>query len=169
MRINARWWVLTALVIAALAMIGCAKKKTESDVPAPAREQAVPETAASSGEAAEHEEAGATITPAGSVSEIWTQIAEEQAELSTAIENGQLADVHHLAFGIRDLVVALSDKAGASNPAAVPQLKGMVEQVRTSADKLDEFGDAGNLSGTQAEFAKLDGVLKAIKTVTDGK
>lgn len=160
MRMNARWWMLTVLVIAALAVIGCAQKKTESETP-PVADQAAP-----GGEAAEHEVAGATTTPAGSVPEIWKQIEGEQAELSAAIESGQLKDVHHLAFGIRDLVVALADKAGVSSPAVAAKLKGMVEQVTASAGKLDELGDAGNLSGTQAEYAKLDNTLKAIRAVT---
>jgi len=165
---NARWWMLAALVIVALAVIGCAQKKTESETP-PAAQQAAPETAAPGGEAAEREGAGATITPAGSVGEIWSQIAQEQARLSAAIENGQLKDVHHLAFGIRDLVVALADKAGASNPPVATKLKPMVEQVTASADKLDELGDAGNLSGTQAEYAKLENTLKAIGAATGAR
>lgn len=168
MRVQARWWMLAAAAIAALALIGCAQKQTESETP-PAAQQAAPEAAAPSGEATEQGEAGATVTPAGSVTEIWTRIGEEQAKLSAAIENGQLKDVHHLAFGIRDLVVALADKAGASNPAAAPQLKGMVEQVTASASKLDELGDAGNLSGTQAEYAKLGETLEALRAMTGAR
>ena len=163
MRTNARWWMLIVLVIAAPAVIGCAQKKTESETP-PAAQQAAPV-----GEAAEKEEAGPTTTPAGSVAEIWTQIAEEEAKLSAAIESGQLKDVHHLAFGIRDLVVALAGKAGAASPAVKPQLQGMVEQVTASATKLDELGDAGNLSGTQAEYAKLGKTLEALKAMTGAR
>ncbi|MBI5710227.1 MAG: hypothetical protein HZC42_07990 [Candidatus Eisenbacteria bacterium] len=165
MKTQARWWMLAALAIAALAAIGCAQKKTESETP-PAAQQAAPEAAAPGGEAAAREEGGAPVTPAGSVPEIWTQIAGEQARLSAAIENGQLKDVHHLAFGIRDLVVALADQAGASNPAAAAKLKGVVEQVTASAGKLDELGDAGNLSGTQTEYARLEGILKTLRSVT---
>lgn len=168
MRMNVRLWMMTALVSAAFAVIGCAQKKTASETKPPAQ-QAAPQGAASSEETAEHEESGVAMTPAGSVPEIWAQISAEQAELSAAIENGQLEHVHHLAFGIRDLVVALAHKAGASNPAVAPKLNGMVEQVATSASKLDELGDAGNLSGTQAEYANLGNILSAIKTVTAGQ
>jgi hypothetical protein len=45
----------------------------------------------------------------------------------------------------------------------------MVEQVKTSATKLDELGDAGNLSGTQAEYARLEALLDAIKAVRGAK
>ena len=167
MRMNIRWWIVTALVIGTLAVIGCAQKKTESETST--AQQAAPGAAAPGGEAAEHDEAGPTVTPAGTVPEIWTQIAEEQAKLSTAIENGQLKDVHHLAFGIRDLVVALADKAGASSPAVKPQLQGMVDQVTASATALDELGDAGNLSGTQTEYAKLGKTLEALRAVTGAR
>jgi hypothetical protein len=157
--------MLTAAAISALAVIGCAQKQTESETP-PVAEQAAPEAAVPGGEAAEHEEAGATTTPAESVPGIWTQIAGEQAKLSAAIENGQLKDVHHLAFGIRDLVVALADKAGASSPAVATKLKPMVEQVKASASQLDELGDAGNLSGTQAEFQRFSTLLQSIQALT---
>ena len=115
---------------------------------------------------AEHGETGEAVKPAGSIAGIWTQIGEEQAKLSAAIGNGQLKDVHHLAFGIRDFVVALADQAKQAVPATAPQLAPLVEQVKASAAKLDELGDAGDLSGTQAENAKLGAILTSIKAKT---
>jgi hypothetical protein len=109
------------------------------------------------------------VMPAGTIAEIWTQVADEQGKLSAAIQNGQLKDVHHLAFGIRDLVIALADKANAASPSSAARLNGIVEQVKASASKLDELGDAGNLSGTQAEYAKLETILGTIKGLTGGK
>lgn len=160
-------WSLLAAVVGFLVLAGCSSKKSESEAPA-ASSEAAPEAAAP-GDEAEHGESAETVTPAGTVGAIWTQIGDEQSELSAAIQNGQLKDVHHLAFGIRDLVVALAGKATAASPALAPQLKGMVEQVKASATRLDELGDAGNLSGTQAEYAKLETVLGAIKSVAVGK
>lgn len=162
MRTSTHRWTLAVALIAGIAAFGCSQKKDEVATPVA---QQTPAPAAPSGTAG-HEESGPTVTPAGTVPEIWAQIQVEQGKLSTAIQNAQLKDVHHLAFGIRDLVVALADKAGASTPAVAPKLKGLVEQVKASASKLDELGDAGNLSGTQAEYAKLEGILKTIKTVT---
>jgi hypothetical protein len=155
-------WSLLAAVIGILVLAGCSFKKNESEAPAASSE-------ATPGAEAEHGESAEAVAPAGTVGEIWTQIGDEQSKLSSAIQNGQLKDVHHLAFGIRDLVVALADKATAASPALGPQLKGMVEQVKASASKLDELGDAGNLSGTQAEYAKLETILGAIKNVAGGK
>ena len=167
MKIQARWWALALVAIGTLWLMGCGKKKTESQETQQETSQTTQqETQHAEGEAAEHGEhgeTGETITPAGTVGAIWAQITAEQGELSTAIQNGQLKDVHHHAFGIRDLVVALSEKASASSPEAAPKLKGLVDEVKASAVKLDAMGDAGNLSGTQAEFAKLNTTLDAIK------
>ena len=158
MKNQMRWWVLVVAMMGALWLVGCGQKQSESSAP--------PATA---GEAAEPEASGEKITPAESADAIWGQIAQEQNKLSAAIQNGQLKDVHHLAFGIRDLVVALANKASAASPASAGQLKGLVEQVEASASKLDELGDAGNVSGTQAEAARLNTLLDAVKTLTAGK
>jgi hypothetical protein len=170
MDVNLRKWVLVVMVAASVFVVvvaGCSSNKSESAAPA-ASSQAAPPEAAPSAET-EHGESAVAVTPAGSIGELWTQIGDEQNKLSTAIQNGQLKDVHHLAFGIRDLVIALADKAKAASPASAAKLDGMVEQVKASASKLDEFGDAGNLSGTQAEYAKLETVLGAIKAVAGAK
>ena len=166
MSLNLRKWAVVVAAAGALFVViltGCSMKKTESGAPAASSQAAAPSAEAEHGESAE------TVTPAGTIGEIWTQIGDEQSKLSAAIQNGQLKDVHHLAFGIRDLVVALADKAKAASPASATKLDGMVEQVKASASKLDELGDAGNLSGTQTEYAKLQTVLGAIKVVTGGK
>ena len=160
-------WSMVAAFIGIVMLAGCSSDKDKTEAPA-ASTQAAPQTAAPSGES-EHGESAEVLVPAGTIAGIWMQIGEEQAKLSATIQNGQLKDVHHLAFGIRDLVVALVDKASAATPATAGKLKGMVEQVKASAAKLDELGDAGNLSGTQAEYAKLDTVLNAIKTATASK
>ncbi|MBI3743705.1 MAG: hypothetical protein HY261_05385 [Chloroflexi bacterium] len=167
MNLNARRWSLLAAVIGALVMVGCSSNKSQSEAPA-ASSQAAPQVAAPGGDI-EHGESVEAITPAATIAEIWTQIGGEQGKLSTAIRNGQLKNVHHLAFGIRDLVVALADKANAASPASASRLNGMVEQVKASATRLDELGDAGNLTGTQTEFAKLETVLGAINSITGGK
>ena len=156
-------WTLVAAVIGVVLLAGCSSKEGKNEAPGESSKEA-PEAAAPGG-GGEHGESAAAVTPAGTVAGIWTQIEGEQGKLTAAIQNGQLKDVHHLAFGIRDLVAALADKASAASPASAAKLKGLVGQVKASASKLDELGDAGNLSGTQAEYAKLNTILDAIKTV----
>ena len=160
-------WILVAGVVGVVMLVGCSPKRSPSETPATSSETNS-ETAAPGGEG-EHGESAEAVTPAGTAAEIWAQIEGEQGKLSAAIENGQLKDVHHLAFGIRDLVVALADKVSAATPAGAPRLQALVEQVRASAGKLDELGDAGNLTGTQAEYAKLNTMLSTIKTSADAK
>lgn len=159
-----RRWSLLAAVVGTLMLMGCSSNKEKSETPA-ASSQAAPQAAAPSGEA-ESGESAETVKPAGTAGEIRTQIADQQVRLSAAIQNGKLKDVHHLAFGTRDLVVALADKAKAASSANAAQINDLVQQVKESADKLDELGDAGNLSGTQAEFEKLEKTLKAFNAVT---
>src|SRR5437899_1906853 len=84
-----------AIVVAAVTVAGCSSNKGSSDAPATSSQ---PAPAAPSGEA-EHGEATETVAPAATVAGIWTQIDDEQTKLTTAIQNGQLKDVHHLAFG----------------------------------------------------------------------
>jgi ABC-type glycerol-3-phosphate transport system substrate-binding protein len=169
MNVNMRKWrllVAATSMVALVVLAGCSSKQ-ESNAPATTSHPAPP-AAAPSGED-EHGETVEKVAPAATLAGIWTQIADEQSKLSTAIQNGQLKDVHHLAFAIRDLVLAAADKAKAASPASGSKLDGMVEQVKASATKLDELGDAGNLSGTQTEYAKLETILGAIKTVTGAK
>ncbi len=169
MKVQKRWWIPAFVVMGHLFVVGggtvwllgCGQKKTESE--------ATHQTAPPAGETAERGESGGAMTPAGTASGIWDQITAERNKLGEAVQNGQLKDVHHLAFGVRDLVVALADKASASTPAAAPKLKTLVDQVKASADKLDEMGDAGNLGGTQAELAKLDMTLNTIKEIVSPK
>ncbi|MEO5987845.1 MAG: hypothetical protein ABIU54_14925 [Candidatus Eisenbacteria bacterium] len=168
-RYTMRWSSLVALS-GALVLAGCSSSKTKT-VESEKTEQSTevtPTPAAPSG-TVEQGESAVVITPAATVEGIWTQIETEQGRLSTTIQNGQLKDVHPLAFGIRDLVVALADKSNAATPANATRLNGMVDLVKASASRLDELGDAGDLSGTQAEYAKLDAVLAAIKSVVGMK
>ena len=167
MNLKTQRWSLLAAMVGVLVLAGCSSNKSQSEAPA-SSSQAAPQAATPSGEA-EYGGSAEVVKAGGTVGEIWTQIGDEQSKLSAAIQNGQLKDVHHLAFGLRDLVVALVDKANTAAPASAPKLNGMVEQVKASATTLDELGDAGNLSGTQAEFAKLGTVLGAIKAVTGAK
>ena len=169
MKIQVRWWVLAVAVAGALWLVGCGQRQGESSSPPATSQQPTAQQSAPAGETVEEAGSGEKITPAGTVGEIWDQITQEQNKLSATIENGQLKEVHHLAFGIRDLVVALADKASAETPSVAPGLKTLVGQVTASADKLDRLGDAGNLSGTQAEFEHLKDLLNAINTVTTRK
>ena len=169
--------ILVVFVLAALALVaGCGKSKPQQE--AGGSQQAAPPAQhmeadeggqhAEGGEAKEHEEAGEAITPAATSAGIWEQIAAEQKKLETAIQSGQLADVHHLAFGIRDLGVALAGKATGLAAVNAAKLQETVEHMKQSAAKLDEYGDAGNLGGVKEEYARFQQQLQSLKGLTGG-
>lgn len=167
MNANSMRWTLMAAVVGVITLAGCSSNQAKTEAPAASAEVKAP-VAAPRGDA-KSEESAVTVTPAATVAGMWVQIEDEQSKLATVIQNGELKDVHHLAFGIRDLVVALAAKAIADSPGSAPQFNGMADKVSVMASKLDELGDAGDLSGTQAEFAKLETYLNGIKTVTGAK
>ncbi len=167
MKTQVRWWVLSAAVVGASCLVGCGQKQSASSAPPAASQQSTAQPAGESAE--EYGESGENIASANTTKEIWGQVLAEKDKLSAAIQNGQLKDIHHLAFGIRDLVVALAEKTTGLSSNDATALSELVDQVKDSARKLDELGDAGNLSGTQAEFERLNKVLDSIKTLTGSR
>lgn len=153
---------LTLLVSFAglLAVAGCSSGVRRTDSHADAQHSA---------DHAEHAEAVESLTPAATVPGIWSQIEAEQKRLAQFIDNGQLDQVHHVAFGVRDLVIALADHAKGAMPGSATQLNALVEQVKASATKLDAAGDSGDLGGTKAEFSKLGVTLESLRTLTNTK
>ena len=67
---------------------------------------------------------------------------------------------------MRDLVIALHEKAGTVQGVTHDAIDAKIAELKASAGRLDEFGDAGNLSGTEAEFVKFNAVVSAIDAVT---
>jgi outer membrane murein-binding lipoprotein Lpp len=102
------------------------------------------------------------VTEAATVPEIWAQIATEHDRLSAAIQAERLQSVPGLAHEIRDLAVALANKASAAAPQS-PKLSGQVEQLKSAVDDLAERSESGDLKAAQMEFARLSAILDAIK------
>ena len=165
MKRDLRWWALALLVAGSVGMVGCSQKKSETAATPSASKTETPAARAPAGQEAEGGEGGEAVTPAGTPAGIWTQIQGERQKLATAIQNGELKSVHHLAFAIRDLVVALAAKSRTLSPTDALKLQGLTADVKASADKLDELGDAGNLTGTQEAFAQLGARLDAIQGI----
>ena len=162
MRNAARWWTVAVASVAALVLYGCSKEK--KDATPLVREQTespAPSDTNSSG--------GPAVAPAETVAEMWPRIETEQNRLAAAIEGGRLKDVGRLAFGIRDMVVVLADRALVETPDIAQRLPPMLELVRESAGRLDELGAAGDLRETQREFAKLTSILAGMKAATTAR
>jgi hypothetical protein len=176
MKMHSVWF---ALVLSATAWaVGCSKSQpppetgSGSDVnpsPASADHHTEPASGAGHAESAHgHGTSGETIVPGASSREIWTQIANEQSKLEAAIQSGQLSDVHHLAFGIRDLALAVAEKTSGLAAADETKLHEIMQQIKQSAAKLDAYGDSGNLSGVKEEYARFQLELEALNSLTGG-
>ena len=72
---------------------------------------------------------------------IWTAVDQKSAELRKLVTNGSLADVHRVAFSIRDLVAALPAKSTNLPAEKQAAVKTDVKFVATIAGRLDESGD----------------------------
>ena len=86
----------------------------------------------------------------------WQAIDREMQALAAVIERGDLAEVHHHAFAVRDLVRAL--------PLRTPADQANVKYVDQLAVRLDRAGDAGDRPGCDSNLAKLKAVLAGLRT-----
>ncbi len=94
---------------------------------------------------------------------IWQAIDQQAVALNKTIQSGKLAEVHHRAFAIRDLVAALPARSGSLPADKLAQIKTSVKFVATLAQRLDASGDAKDQVGTEANFKKLQEILAAIR------
>ena len=91
---------------------------------------------------------------------IWTEINKHQGELAATVQAKKLADVHHHAYAIRDLVAALPAKAPADKKARV---EGASKNMAALAEKLDAAGDNNKQADAEAGLKQLDALLKQLK------
>lgn len=88
----------------------------------------------------------------------------KSAELQHTIQSGSLANVHHLAYAIRDLAASLPSHSSSLPADKLTAVKGEVKFVATLAERLDASGDANDKAASQANFDKLAKVLSTIKS-----
>jgi len=146
----ARWFVLAVVLTSAPFLVGCGRKEN-SQTSTPASQQAAPRSQ--------------TPAAAGTLPNIWPQVQSDQDKLVAALNGGQLKDVHDLALGIRDLVASLPEQASGLSVSNTAALTKLVDQVKDSASKLADLGDARNLSGAKTEYQTLSKLLSSIKTI----
>ena len=108
------------------------------------------------------EKAEQTPIPATSVA-IWQSIDHEAADLARTIESGRLADVHHHAFAIRDLVAALPAHSASLPADKLAAVKASGKFVAILAERLDTTGDANDKAATAVNFKKLQDQLKSLR------
>jgi hypothetical protein len=145
-------YVRSSLLLIAL-LAGCQKS------PAPAA--AAPPPPATVATPATTPEEPAQAIP-DSADAIWRAIDQKRGELKASIDSGSLANVHHQAFAIRDLVAALPVHSPGQSADQQAKLQGEVKFVATLADRLDQAGDSGDRAGAQSDYEKLVAVLDGI-------
>ena len=116
---------------------------------------------ASAVEEPEHKEGEANIP--NTVGGIWAEVKEHEEELGKTIADKKLDKVHEAAFEIRDLVNALPDKSMDLPADNLAKVKSNARYVADIANRLDESGDAGDQAATEANFTKLQGLLKTVE------
>ena len=94
---------------------------------------------------------------------IWNEVREHEEELGKIITDKKLDKVHEVAFEIRDMVNALPDKSMDLPADKLSKVKSNAKYVADIAKRLDESGDANDQAGTEANFKKLQGLLKTIE------
>ncbi len=94
------------------------------------------------------------------VEEIMKNISSSEEDLSKAISEKRLSDVHGIAFKIRDLTKELPTKVLEEKRSRV---EGTVGNIARLAAELDSSGDAGDQARTESNAKKLNGVLKLLK------
>ena len=103
----------------------------------------------------QHGQHGGEVHVPESAADIWHEVGEQVELLDSTIDNGKLAEVHRIAFAIRDLANGLPDASKDLPEAKQKLLKGYLERVAGHAKLLDTYGDGGNQSKTEAEFEQL--------------
>lgn len=96
---------------------------------------------------------------------IWQAIDQRTAMLEQVIQAGTLDEVHHHAFAIRDLSVALSARSPVLSTAQRQQLDSDVKFIATLAQRLDASGDSKDRAGAEANLIKLKSVLKSMRAI----
>ena len=113
--------------------------------------------------AEEHEHEGGKAKIPDTVAGIWSEVKEHEEQLGKLITDKKLDKVHEVAFEIRDMVNALPDKSKDLPADKQAKVKANAKFVADLADRLDKSGDANDQAGTEANFKKLQGILKTIE------
>ena len=119
------------------------------------------------GPSAAAQKAATPSTPATAAG-IWQAIDAKNIELRSTIATGSLANVHHQAFAIRDLVAALPAHYPALTADKLARARSNGAFVATLAGRLDTSGDANDRAGSQASYDRLAKILIDLRATYAG-
>ena len=109
-----------------------------------------------------------TLTIPSTAAGIWQAIDAKNIELRSTIATGSLANVHHQAFAIRDLVAALPAHYPALAADKLARARSNGAFVATLAGRLDTSGDANDRAGSQASYDRLAKILIDLRATYAG-
>ena len=117
--------------------------------------------------AQQHHEPGgkAHQTIPATAGEILTAVDTHLADLDRTIAAKALDKVHATAFAIRDLLLALPEKARDLPEPEKKALAASLGRIKQQAGLLDKYGDAGDLAQTTAVFGKFKEEIEKIKKI----
>jgi len=107
----------------------------------------------------------AKMTIPATVAEILAAVDVQVAALEKTIVANELHKVHLTAFEIRDLLLALPEKASALSAEGKTALKSSLGKIKQQAGLLDKFGDSGDLAQTKTVFMKFKDEIEKIKQI----
>lgn len=112
----------------------------------------------------QHKEGSDTaIEKPDSLDTVWDEIREHQEKLHNTIKEKKLSEVHEAAFALRDQVKLLPEFSKDLSADNQKKLNTWIAGVSASADKLDEYGDAGDQAATEKEAKRVDILIKSIE------
>jgi len=117
----------------------------------------------------EHGHADGNVAIPGTVGGIMKEVEANMARLDGIVAGGKLADVHGVAFTIRDLLVALPAKAHGLSAEEAKALSSSLTKIKQQAGLLDKFGDSGDSAQTKAVLVKFKGEVEGIKKLVGSK
>lgn len=116
---------------------------------------------------AEHEagKASEALVIPETVGGIWAKVTEKHHELDQVIADNKLAEVHEVAFAIRDYVAAMPKKSTSLSKAKMATLKTEGKLIARLASMLDEAGDSSDAAKAKTLSLRLDKELKKIEAL----
>jgi hypothetical protein len=150
---------VTAVVVLLLAYSGtiafAQQKQPAGAAPTPAKQNA-PTAHAS-------ETTSKTVAIPATVAGIFDEVTKSLATLDKLVAAKDLDNVHEQAFTVRDLLLALPDKAKGLSEEAKASLTASLARIKQQAGLLDKYGDAGDAAQVKAVLAKFKEEIEKIK------
>lgn len=100
---------------------------------------------------------------------IFAEVTEHLTMLDKTVADKKLDAVHETAFEIRDLLLALPDKAKDLASDKKTALTDALKKIKQEAGLLDKYGDAGDATQTKSVLGKFKIDIEAIRKLVGAK